>query len=151
MSGKTAATVEEFRRSLAVQPNQPDLLNNLAWTLATDPHPEIRNGADAVKLAARACEVTRGAQPFFLGTLAAALAEDRRFDDAVTISQKAHDVAAAEAAAAQKANETQAARSLQSLAARNLQMLDLYKSHQPFHETPGKQKSAPGNQPAPVK
>lgn len=151
ISGKTSAAIEEFRRSLAAQPNQPDLLNNLAWTLATDPHPEIRNGADAVKLATRACELSRGAQPFFLGTLAAALAEDRRFDDAVTMSQKAHDVAAAEAAAAQKANNSQAARALQSLAARNLQMLDLYKSHQPFHETPAKPQPASANQAAPVK
>ena len=134
IAGKPNAAVEEFRRSLALQPNQPELLNNLAWILATDPRPEIRDGPNAVKLANQACALTRGTQPFFIGTLAAAYAEDRRFDDAVSAAQKAHDIAAAQAAAAQRANELSAARALQSLAARELQLLDLYRSRQPFHE-----------------
>jgi tetratricopeptide (TPR) repeat protein len=138
ISGKTGAAVEEFRRSLALQPYQPELLNNLAWILATDAHPEIRNGPDAVKLAANACALTRGTQPLFLGTLAAAYAEDRRFDDAVSAAQKAHDLAAAEAAAAQKANQLPAAHALQSMAARDLQLQELFRSHQPFHEKPAK-------------
>jgi tetratricopeptide (TPR) repeat protein len=137
-SAKSSAAVEEFRRSLALQPNQPELLNNLAWILATDPRPEIRNGPDAVKLASQACAIVRGTQPLFLGTLAAAYAEDGRFDQATQVAQQAHDIAAAQAAAAQKANELVAARGLQSLAERDLRLLQLYKSHQPFHEKPAR-------------
>ncbi len=136
VTGKTAGAIEEFRRSLALQPNQPDLLNNLAWILATDPRPEIRNGPDAVKLATYACKLTKGTQPVFLGTLAAAYAEDRRFDDAVNMAQKAHDIATTDAAAAQKSDQSQSARGLQALAARELQLMDLYRSHQPFHAKP---------------
>jgi tetratricopeptide (TPR) repeat protein len=134
LSGKTSGAIEEFRASLLLQPNQPELLNNLAWILATAPGPELRNGAVAVKLAARACELTRGAQPAYLGTLAAAYAETGRFDDAVKMAQKAHDTASAEAEAAQKSNQLPAARLLQALAARNLQLLATYKNHHPFHE-----------------
>ncbi|HUD47611.1 MAG TPA: tetratricopeptide repeat protein [Candidatus Baltobacteraceae bacterium] len=134
VTGRTGPAVEEFRRSLALQPNQPELLNNLAWILATDPRPEIRNGPDAVKLASRACLLTRGIQPYFVGTLAAAYAEVGHFDDAISAAQKAHDIAAGEAAAAEKASQTSEARTLQSLAARDLQLLEIYRSHQPFHE-----------------
>ena len=35
-----------------------DLLNDLAWILATDPRPEIRNGPDAVEFAIQACGFT---------------------------------------------------------------------------------------------
>jgi tetratricopeptide (TPR) repeat protein len=138
ISGKTSAGLEEYRRSLALQPSQPELLNDLAWTLATDPNPEIRNGADAVKYAAQACALTHGTQPIMLGTLAAAYAESGRFDNAVATAQKAHDIAAAEAAAAQKANKPDAARAGQAVAARNLELLQLYRSHQPFHEKAAK-------------
>ena len=134
ISGKTSAAVEEFRRSLALRPNQPDLLNDLAWILATDPRPEIRNGPDAVEFAIQACGFTRGTQPVFLGTLAAAYAEEGRFDDAVSATQKAHDIAAAQSAAARKANQLSAARGQQALAERELQLLELYRSHQPFRE-----------------
>jgi hypothetical protein len=104
--------------------------------LATDPRPELRNGTNSVKLAALACELTRGTQPAFLGTLAAAYAEAGRYDDAATMAQKAHDTAAADAAAAQKANQLPAAHVLQTLAARNLELLALYKNHKPYHEEP---------------
>jgi protein O-mannosyl-transferase len=138
ISGNTAGAVEEYRHSLQAQPNQPELLNNVAWMLATDSHKEIRNGADAVQFATRACGLTRGAQPLFLGTLAAGLAEAGRFDEAATMAQKSHDVAAAEAAAAQKANEPAAAGKLQSVAAQELEFLKLYKNHQPYHQKPAK-------------
>ena len=119
------------------QPNQPDLLNNVAWILATDPHPELRNGAAAVKLAGRACEMTRGTQPAFLGTLAAAPAEVGQYTDAVAIAQKAHDTAIAEANAAEKANQLPAARALQALA-KDIELLDVYKSQKPYRDAIGK-------------
>jgi len=97
-------------------------LNNLAWVLATDPHPEIRRGSEAVQLAYRACLLTRNQEPAILGTLAAALAEAGDFDKAVATGQKAHDLAVAQGRKA--------------LAESNLQLLKLYRDHKPFRENP---------------
>jgi tetratricopeptide (TPR) repeat protein len=136
--GKTSAAIEEFRASLALQPKQPELLNDLAWMLATNPNADLRNGVEAVKLAGQGCGLTHSTQPVLLGTLAAAYAEAGRFDDAVATAQQAHDVASARASAAEKANEPAAARAEQALAARNLELLELYRSHKPFHEKAAK-------------
>jgi Flp pilus assembly protein TadD len=136
--GRNGPAAEEFHASLAAQANQPEVLNNLAWIRATDPRAELRNGTNAVILAARACELTRGSQPAFLGTLAAAYAEIGNFDEAVKWAQKAHDVAAADAEAAQKSNDLSAAHALQTLATLDLESLALYKSHQPYRAQPGK-------------
>jgi Flp pilus assembly protein TadD len=115
-----AAAVSQYRMALELQPDRPDTLNNLAWILATDPHAEVRNGAEAVKFASAACRLTQGQNPFMLGTLAAAYAEDGNFDQAVATAQQAHDLAAAQ-------GKTE-------IAARNLQLLEIYRSRHPYHE-----------------
>ncbi|MGP8239165.1 MAG: tetratricopeptide repeat protein [Limisphaerales bacterium] len=120
IQGKTNEGIAEFRRTLSLQPNEVEVLNDLAWLLATSPHSEIRNGAEAVKLASQACQLTGNKQPLLMGTLAAAYAEAGRWDEAVAAAQKAHDLAAA---GGQKA-----------VAERNLQLRQLYRSHQAFHE-----------------
>jgi tetratricopeptide (TPR) repeat protein len=117
---KATDAIAEYRASLALQTNQPEALNNLAWMLATDPHPEIRRGAEAVQLAYRACALTRNQEPALLGTLAAAYAESGDFDKAVAAGQKAHDLALAQG------------RKL--LAQRNLDLLKLYRAHKPCRE-----------------
>jgi protein O-mannosyl-transferase len=120
IQGKTADAIGEFQRSLSIEPNQPDTLNDLAWILATSPHAEFRNGTEAVKLATRACELTHNAHPVLMGTLAAAYAEAGLWGEAVGAAQKAHDLAAA---AGEKV-----------LAERNLQLQQFYRAHQPFRE-----------------
>jgi Flp pilus assembly protein TadD len=118
--GRTQDAVAEYRNILASNPDLPDALNNLAWILAASTHPEFRNGANAVQLAQRACEVTHNGQPLMIGTLAAAYAEAGRFDDAVKAAQKAHDLAVAEGKSA--------------VAARNLELQQLYLAHRAYHE-----------------
>jgi Tfp pilus assembly protein PilF len=120
VQGKTAAAAAEYRASLTTKINQPITLNDLAWLLATDPHAEIRRGAEAVQLASRACALTQGKEPVFLGTLAAAYAETGDFDKAVQAGQKACDLASAQG--------------LKSLAETNLQLVALYRAHKPFRE-----------------
>ncbi|MGA2544755.1 MAG: tetratricopeptide repeat protein [Verrucomicrobiota bacterium] len=115
-----AEAVLQYRMTLALQADRPNTMNNLAWILATDPHAEIRNGAEAVRFAAAACQLTRGQNPLMLGTLAAAYAENGKFDEAVTMAQQAHDLAVAQSKA--------------DIAARNLQLLDIYRLHQPYRE-----------------
>jgi len=55
-------------------PDDAASLNALAWILASDSDPSIRNPAEAVRLAERACELTGRKSAALLDTLAAALA-----------------------------------------------------------------------------
>jgi len=110
--------VEEYfvcrvRRTMSFAP--PEILNNLAWQLATSPDPKSRDATQAVQLALRACEQTRYEKAVFLGTLAAAYAEAGKFDDAVATAQRACDLAA-------KNGET-------NLLQRNQELLERYRQH----------------------
>jgi len=116
----TPGVVAHYRLALAMNQDRPDTLNNLAWILATDQHAEIRNGPDAVKLATAACSLTGYQNPMLLGTLAASYAEAGNFDEAIAIGQQAHDLAVAQGRT--------------DLAARNNELLVLYRSHTPYHE-----------------
>ena len=112
------SAIQAYRAALALQPQSPGLLNNLAWLLATCPAAETRDGAEAVGLAERACELTGHQQTLMVGTLAAAYAEAGRFADAVVTAQRACALAAAS--------------DDQALAARNQQLLQLYRAGQPY-------------------
>jgi Flp pilus assembly protein TadD len=118
--GNAAAAAAELHASLDLQINQPDTLSQLAWVLATDPHPAVRHGAEAVQLAQRACGLTRGEDPVYLGALAAAFAETGDFDKAIEAGKLAHDVALAEGRTA--------------LAETNNVLIELYRAHKPFRE-----------------
>ena len=87
--GNHAAAIADFDQALTKIPDDPTVLNNLAWVLATSPEDELRDGKRAVELATRACEVTEYAQAHILSTLAAAFAESGDFDTAVEWSEKA--------------------------------------------------------------
>jgi Flp pilus assembly protein TadD len=128
---QTSAAITHYRAVLVLQPDRLDTLNNLAWLLATDPRAENRDGAEAVRLASRVCELTRRQEPFFLGTLAAAYAEAGHFEEAVAAAQEAHDLALTVAAKAKNPAEEKTAK---DLAARNLELLEIYRSRQPYHE-----------------
>jgi Flp pilus assembly protein TadD len=88
-TGQGALAVQAWRTASQLAPGQPDLLNNLAWLLATDPDDSVRNGAEAVTLAQRACELTERQQPALLGTLAAAYAEAGQFPEAIRVAEEA--------------------------------------------------------------
>ncbi|HOC56794.1 MAG TPA: tetratricopeptide repeat protein [Verrucomicrobiota bacterium] len=118
--GSTRAAVDRYRQALALRPDLIEALNNLAWILAANPDDALRNGAEAVRLAERACELSQHAEPVLLGTLAAAYAEAARFDDAVKTAEKARDLAA-------KAG-------LKDVAERNSQLLELYRAGKPYHD-----------------
>jgi Flp pilus assembly protein TadD len=123
--GQTDEAISQYLEALRLKPDfastyNPTLLNNLAWALATSPDASKRNGALAVQLAERACDLTHYSQPIMVGTLAAAYAEAGRFDDAVATAQKARD-----AALALGRKET---------ADNNERLLELYKSGRAFHE-----------------
>jgi len=80
---KTRDAMAQYAAALLLQPDYPDALDGLAWILSTDPHPDFRNGTEAVKMADRACELTGKKDAAKLKTLAAAYAEAGRFTDAI--------------------------------------------------------------------
>ena len=118
--GRADEAMVHYQKALQLKPDSPDVLNNLAWLLATAPDAHIRDGVQAVKYAGRACELTHYGVAPFVGTLAAAYAEAGRYDDAIAAAQKA--CALATAAGERKLLE------------KNQQLLVLYRAHQPYHE-----------------
>lgn len=78
---------------VAERSNPPDLgvLNNLAWIIATDSDPGVRNGAKAEMLARRALAAQPG-NPVINATLAAALAEQGQFDEAIRGLERARQL-----------------------------------------------------------
>jgi Flp pilus assembly protein TadD len=119
-SGRPAEGVDHLRLAATLRPQRPDLLNNLAWALATSAQSELRDGPTAVHVAERACALTGSNEPVLLGTLAAAYAEAARFGEAVTAATKARDLAQQQG--------------LRGVAQRNEQLIDLFKTHQPYRE-----------------
>ena len=87
--GNRVLAAQQFARAVEVSPDNPFLLNRLAWLLATSPEDEVRNGRRAVELAQRAVTLTSRQDLMSLETLSAAYAEAERFDDAVTTGREA--------------------------------------------------------------
>lgn len=79
--GKTKEAVADYEKSISLDANMVSAMNNLAWIRATGEE-SIRDGAQALKLATRASEITKGQDASVLDTLAAANAELGRFTDA---------------------------------------------------------------------
>ncbi len=94
--GRGAEAIAEYREALRLRPAWPEVARALAWILATDPDPRLRDGAAAVALAERANTETGGRDPESLDVLAAAYAATGRLSDAVTTAERA--LAAARAA-----------------------------------------------------
>ncbi|TWT78527.1 lipoprotein NlpI [Posidoniimonas polymericola] len=87
--GKHPEAIADFAKAYEQNPDDSGLLNNYAWTLATSPFDELRNGERAVELAKQACELTDYKAPHILSTLAAAYSETGDFETAIEWSTKA--------------------------------------------------------------
>jgi spermidine synthase len=91
--GRTSEAVEQLSKAIELAPDHVEALSSLAWTLATDSDPRIRDGVRAVSLAERACDLAGDENPLLLGTLAAAYAEAGEFDKARETARKAAGLA----------------------------------------------------------
>ena len=87
--GRPDEAKRHFRQAIRCNRRVLDPYNNLAWLLATYPDDQVRDGAEAVRLAERAARMCRRGNPFVLGTLGAAYAELGRFADAIAVTQEA--------------------------------------------------------------
>ena len=119
-NGDTAGAVDHEEQALTFNANSLEALNNLAWLRATAPDAGLRNGAEAVRLAKQACELTRHQEPVPLSTLAAAYGEAGQFDDAIATAQTA-------IAIAQERGETNFVEKMK-------QCLQLYTAHKPYRQ-----------------
>ena len=118
--GSIGDAIKHYRRVLQNEPDLLTALNNLAWILATNPDPALRNGAEAVQCARRACDLTNFKTTIPVGTLAAAYAEAGQFTQAITTAEQACALASA-------AGDT-------ALLQRNQQLLELYRAGKPVRE-----------------
>ncbi len=122
-TGKIIEAIQHYRETLRRLPDFAPALDRLAWILATSSNPQLRDGAQAVELAERACKVTEYKQPIMVGTLAAAYAEAGRFPEAVNLAEKAHSLAQA---LGQK-----------EFAQRSQQFLELFGAGRPYRDNLG--------------
>jgi tetratricopeptide (TPR) repeat protein len=91
--GRFNEALAHYDKALEINPNDVEVLNNMAWVLATAPEASTRNGEKALAMAQRSVSFTGGAQPRTLATLAAALAETGRSQDAVETAERALQLA----------------------------------------------------------
>jgi tetratricopeptide (TPR) repeat protein len=89
LQGKIPEALVQWRKVLQLDPNHLSVLTQTAWVLATSPLASVRNGAEAVKLAERAAQLSGGSEPAILDALAAAYAEAGRFPAAVETARRA--------------------------------------------------------------
>jgi Flp pilus assembly protein TadD len=91
--GRIGEAIAHYREAIRLQPDSVEAINNLAWLLAAHPDAQFRNGAEAVPLATRACELTKYQNPVALTTLAAAYAETGQFQTAISFAERAQELA----------------------------------------------------------
>ena len=76
-------------------PNDASIADRLAWILATCPQEQWRVSAEALRIAEAVCRRTNNAVPQALDTLAAALANLGRFEEAIAAAEQALQMARA--------------------------------------------------------
>lgn len=121
--GQTQRAVACLREAAAQHPGDLRLVNELAWTLATDPAAEPADCREALGLAAWLAEVSRRREPAILDTLAAAYARLGHFEPAIDTLRQA--------VALLHADESSAARRHDYL-----QRIELYQNGRAYFEGP---------------
>ncbi|MCE5268705.1 MAG: tetratricopeptide repeat protein [Planctomycetaceae bacterium] len=117
--GRWPDAIACFRKARQIDREDLDVINCLAWLLATCPEASLRNGAESLELAQLARWRAKSEHAEVFDTLAAAYAETGRFKDAVTMAKKGLELATK--------------KDQQALASALRQRLDLYRSGMPYH------------------
>jgi tetratricopeptide (TPR) repeat protein len=90
--GEIKEAVAAWEQSLSFDPENADAANNIAWVRATASDPDLRDGRKALALAQIALRAG-GENPVVLRTLAAALAENGQFAEAIAACQRGEELA----------------------------------------------------------
>jgi hypothetical protein len=114
-TARDAGQAGKWFAKAAESTNAPQL-NNYAWTLATSPDPDHRNGSFAVILADRAASLTGRQNDENLNTLAAAYAENGQFEKALFTENEVLGLVRDDKAKAESES-----------------YLKLFQSHSPYH------------------
>ncbi len=91
--GKTAEAVGHYREILKNKPDSYGIALKLAWCLATCGDENVRDSADAIRLAERVAAGTKRQSPMVLDVLAAAYASAGRFETALKTIDEATELA----------------------------------------------------------
>jgi tetratricopeptide (TPR) repeat protein len=91
--GRPTQALQQFALVLESRPDDTDALTGMAWMLATQRDPALRDAERAVEMATRAAELTERGSPTALYTLAEALGAAGRHDEAVATSEAALELA----------------------------------------------------------
>lgn len=86
-----AVAAQHLRRVLELRPDWPPALDQLAWLLATTRDERVADPEEAVRLAERACQLTRNLEPAYLRTAAAASAAVGKIAEAVVLAARARE------------------------------------------------------------
>ncbi len=89
LKGDYDAAIKEYRAALKLEPDLPEILDNLAWILATSKNNQIKYIEEAVLFAERACKLTDFKQPAMLDTLAVAYEAAGLFEKAAKTAERA--------------------------------------------------------------
>ncbi|MDA8139153.1 MAG: M48 family metalloprotease [Desulfobacteraceae bacterium] len=84
---RPAEAVKSYEQALLIDFNNPELLNNLAWILATSDDKSLRDEPRALELAQRAIELEKS--PYIWDTLAEALFANGRIKEAIAAEKEA--------------------------------------------------------------
>ncbi|MGA1979360.1 MAG: tetratricopeptide repeat protein [Sedimentisphaerales bacterium] len=117
---KYEPAIQNLTKAVKLKYNRPDVLDALAWLLATAGDVSAQDANRAVEYAQHACELTGHREPYFLDTLAAAYAAAGRFDDAIATAEQAVNAA--------KTNGQE------ELAGEIQKRMEQYKVGRPYHE-----------------
>lgn len=90
--GKYERVVDCYKEAIRIGCNRAEMINDLAWLLATHWDVKVRDPKEAVRFAEKACELKEYKDPGMLDTLAAAYAANGQFLRAVEIAEKAFEL-----------------------------------------------------------
>ncbi len=116
--GRNADALDHWRKALTVAPKSITAHLGAARLLCSSTDDSLRNGTEALTLAAQANDLTAGADPSVLDTLGAAYAETGQFPQALEAARRALDLAHAK-------GDTSMAQGIQF-------RINLYQSGKPF-------------------
>ena len=118
--GRLREAADHYEKALQSDPDAILPLNNLSWVMSTGPDDSLRNNEIGVKLAEKANQLSKEANPVFIRTLGAAYAQAGQFENAIETARRA----------AEKAN----AQGQPELAREIMEDVDLYQRRTPLRD-----------------